>query len=91
MSDTLHDLRQLRMILLRIGTARAGRYWSSAMRVFSSNMLGGVAAGAVASIFAAIIVGLDLHRGHDALVYRVVSDLKTLIVTIQTQIDRELR
>ena len=53
-------------------------------------MFGGAIAGAIASIFAAILLGLDLHRGRDSLMYHAIHILQTVIIAVQTLINREL-
>lgn len=90
MNDQLHSLQELRHALVRLGAGPAGRYWSNAWRVFASNLLGGIAAGAAASVLAALILGIDAHRGQDSFVYRAVSDLQTVVRTIQALVQREL-
>ncbi|HEV2878848.1 MAG TPA: hypothetical protein VGW96_04620 [Candidatus Eremiobacteraceae bacterium] len=90
MIESLQSLRTLRHILVRLGAGPTGGYWSSSWRIFASNLFGGIMAGAVASIFAAVILGIDLHRGKESFLYQVVSVMQTIIVAIQTLINREL-
>jgi hypothetical protein len=89
-SDQLNRLQQLRHTLVRLGAGPAGRYWSNAWRVFASNLMGGIAAGAAASVLAALILGIDAHRGQDSFVYSALSDLQTVVRTIQALVEREL-
>jgi hypothetical protein len=81
----------MRHILVRLGAGQSGRYWSSTWRVFARNLLGGVVAGATAFIIAAALLGLDLHRGQDSFMYHAARVTQTIIATIQTQINQELR
>jgi hypothetical protein len=90
-TDQLASLRELRHILMRLGAQQTGRYWSAASLVFASNLLGGVAAGAVASIVAAAVLAFDAHRGADSLLYHAAQNVAAIIASIQAQIHKELR
>lgn len=90
MNAQLEQLRTLRHILTRLGANQAARYWANPLRVFTSNLWGGAIAGAAASLLAAVIVGIDAHRGHNSFSYNVLRDAQTIIVTIQELIRREL-
>jgi hypothetical protein len=86
----LERVRTLRHILTRLGARQAASYWSNPLRVFASNLWGGAVAGALASMVAALILGIDAHRGQDSFSYQVLRDAQTVIATIQEQIRREL-
>ena len=90
MSTDFQRVRDLRHVLIRLGAGPSGRFWSSGWRVFASNLLGGMIAGAAASIFAAFLLGLDLHRGRDSLLYHAVRIAQAAIIAIKTIIIREL-
>ncbi len=90
MTENLESLRKLRQVLMRLGARQTGRYWSNAFSVFLSNVLGGAAAGAAAFILAAILLGLDIHRGENSVLYHAVRAVQTIIETIRTQIQQEL-
>jgi hypothetical protein len=89
-TEQLESLRELRHVLARLGAQQAGRYWSAAPLVFASNLLGGAAAGAVASLIAAVLLALDAHRGADSLLYHTLQSVAAIIATIQAQIRQEL-
>ena len=90
MSTSFQRVRELRHILVRLGAGPSGRFWSSSWRVFASNVFGGAIAGAIASMFAAILLGLDLHRGRDSLLYHAVRISQTVILAVATLINRDL-
>ena len=54
-------------------------------------MVGGAITGAIASIFAAVLLGLDLQRGRDSLLYHAARILQMLVLAIQTFVNRELQ
>jgi len=89
-STSFQRVRELRNILVRLGAGPSGRFWSNSWRVFASNMFGGVIAGAVASIFAAILLGLDLQRGRDSLLVHAARILQVVVLAVQTLVNREL-
>jgi hypothetical protein len=89
-STSFQRVRELRHILVRLGAGPSGRFWSSSWRIFASNLFGGAIAGAVASIFAAILLGVDLQRGRDSLIYHAVRILQTIVLAVQTLVNREL-
>jgi hypothetical protein len=86
----LEELRRLRLVLTRLGARAASRYWGSATRVFSTNLIAGIVVGALASIAGAVLVAIDAHRGADSYLYRALDELQTVVTTIQAQMDREL-
>lgn len=90
MTDQLKSLRELRHVLERLGARHAARYWSTAPLVFTSNLLGGVATGAAASIIAAVLLALDAHRGADSFLYHALQSAAAIIATIRALIDKEL-
>ena len=90
MSTSFQRVRELRNILVRLGAGPSGRFWSNSWQVFASNMFGGVIAGAVASILAAILLGLDLQRGRDSLLVHAARILQIVILAVQTLVNREL-
>lgn len=91
MTEDLESLRELRHVLVRLGARQVGAYWASGPRVFASNLGGGVAAGAAASILAAVLLGFDAHRGANSFLYHALHSAQTIIATIQAQIEKELR
>jgi hypothetical protein len=58
--------------------------------VFASNLFGGAATGAAASIVAAVVLGLDVHRGENSLMLHALRVAQTVIRTIQAVIAQEL-
>ena len=90
MTTPLENLRELRLILVRLGTGPAGRYWNSGWRVFTSNLLAGAIVGAAASVLTALLLESDAHRGADSFLYRMLDGFQTVVRAIQAQIDREL-
>ena len=90
MSTSFQRVRELRHILVRLGAGPSGRFWSNSWHVFASNVFGGAITGAIASIFAAILLGLDLHRGRDSLLYHAARILQTVVLAVQTIVNREL-
>jgi hypothetical protein len=89
-TEQLESLRELRHVLVRLGTRQAARYWSAAPLVFANNLLGGAVAGAAASIIAAVLLALDAHRGADSLLYHALQSVAAVIAAVQALIDREL-
>lgn len=91
MNRSFQRVRELRHVLVRLGAGPSGRFWSNSWQVFASNLFGGAIAGAIASIFAAILLGLDLQRGRDSLLVHAVRILQILVLAIQTFVNRELQ
>lgn len=91
MNTSFQRVRDLRHILVRLGAGPSGRFWSNGWQVFASNMVGGAITGAIASIFAAVLLGLDLQRGRDSLLYHAARILQMLVLAIQTFVNRELQ
>jgi site-specific recombinase len=89
-NEQLEQARTLRHILTRLGVRQAASYWANPLRVFISNFWGGAVAGVAASVVAAIILGIDLHRGQNSVSYEVLRDTQTIIATIEEQIHEEL-
>lgn len=91
MNETLDRLRELRHVLQRLGTQSAGRYWSNESLVFANNFLGGAIAGALAFVFAALILGLDLKRGENSFALHLLQALQTMTLAVRDLIEQELR
>lgn len=90
MIDTLESLRELRHVLQRLGARQAGRFWSNDSLVFLSNFGGGTAAGAVAFVIAAVLLGLDIHRGENSAVVHLVRAAQTIVLAIRAMVQEEL-
>jgi hypothetical protein len=90
-NETLGRLRELRHVLQRLGAQSVARYWSNESMVFASNFFGGAAAGAVAFVFAAVILGLDLKRGESSFALHLLRALQTMVITLRQMIEQELR
>jgi hypothetical protein len=90
MSEPVQRLRDLRRVLTRLAVRPTVRYWRSDWRVFASNFIGGAFVGAAASVFAAVLLGIDAHRGADSFAYHALTDAQTVVRTIEADIEREL-
>lgn len=91
MTETLNRLRELRIVLQRLGAQPAARYWSNESLVFASNFFGGAAAGAVAFVFAAVLLGLDLKRGEGSFAMHLLQALQTMVIAVRQAVEQELR
>lgn len=91
MSSELDRVRALRHILVRVGARQASRYWSNPFAVLFSNFVGGTIAGAAALIFAALIVGIDLHRGENSVMVHLLRAVQTVAGLVRNLMERELR
>jgi hypothetical protein len=89
-NTSFQRVRELRHILVRLGAGPSGRYWSNAWQVFANNVIGGAITGVIASVFAAVLLGLDLQRGRDSLLYHAIRILQALVLAVQTFVNREL-
>jgi hypothetical protein len=88
--DAQRNLRQLRVVLQRLGAQSVSRYWSSESRVFLSNFFGGAATGAAAFIFAALLLGLDIHRGENSFVVHLIRAAQAMVSALRQLIDQRL-
>ncbi len=91
MIDALQSLRELRHVLVRLGAQRVARYWSNESAVFASNFVGGAAAGAAAFIVAAVLLGLDIHRGENSMIVHALRALQTVVRIFRTMVEQELQ
>lgn len=91
MIDTLKSLHELRQVLLRLGAQRVARYWSNDSAVFASNFVGGAAAGAAAFIVAAVLLGIDIHRGENSMIVHALRALQTIVMTLRSMVEQELQ
>lgn len=91
MIDTLQSLRELRQVLQRLGAQRVARYWANDSAVFASNFMGGTAAGAAAFIVAAVLLGLDIHRGENSFIVHGLRAVQTIVTTLRAMMEQELQ
>ncbi len=91
MADTLESVRQLRMVLVRLGARPAARYWSNPLHIFAGNFAGGAIAGVAASIIAAAILGFDAHRaGTHSTLFHFLRMFQAFLETVRMRIEQEM-
>ena len=91
MSETLERLRELRHVLHWLGAQRVALFWSNDSAVFASNFMGGTAAGAAAFIVAAVVLGLDIHRGENSVIVHALRALQTFVLLLRGMVEQELQ
>jgi hypothetical protein len=84
-------LRTLRRTIVRLGVPGAARYWRTPWAVFASNLAGGAAVGAIAFILAGLFVGLDVHRGDNSLVVRVLRAAQHDVAVVRSMVEETVR
>ena len=90
MQQQLERVKELKLVLMRLGARPAARYYASPVRVFLVNGVGGAVAGAALSLLGALLLLIDARRGADSALFHVLHAIGMTIQAIRAMIEREL-